>query len=298
MSEDAVKVTESIKTVAHVSEFKRFRRVFFGRGLVVFGLIAIVLFILIAIFAEFIAPYDPNEIQAAQTLQPPSSSHLLGTDPLGRDTLSRLVFGSRISLLIGVVSLSLAGIIGTLIGLASAYFGGWIQTILMRLIDALMSFPMILLALVIAALMGGGLVNVMIALGIAFMPGYARLMQGQVLAVKENDYIMAGKSLGEGHLRIMLRHILPNCFPQLVVFFTMSLGMTILTEASLSFLDVGIKAPTAAWGSMVNDGVRYLLTNPVLTFAPGIAIMIVVFSFNMVGDGLRDALDPRLRGTF
>ena len=298
MSEDAVKVTESIKTVAHVSEFKRFRRVFFGRGLVVFGLIAIVVFILIAIFAEFIAPYDPNEIQAAQTLQPPSSSHLLGTDTLGRDTLSRLIFGSRISLLVGVVSLSLAGIIGTLIGLASAYFGGWIQTILMRFVDALMSFPMILLALVIAALMGGGLVNVMIALGIAFMPGYARLMQGQVLAVKENDYIMAGKSLGAGHLRIMLRHILPNCFPQLVVFFTMSLGMTILTEASLSFLDVGIKAPTAAWGSMVNDGVRYLLTNPVLTFAPGIAIMIVVFSFNMVGDGLRDALDPRLRGTF
>jgi len=246
LSEDAVKVTESIKTVAHVSEFKRFRRVFFGRGLVVFGLIAIVVFILIAIFAEFIAPYDPNEIQAAQTLQPPSSSHLLGTDTLGRDTLSRLIFGSRISLLVGVVSLSLAGIIGTLIGLASAYFGGWIQTILMRFVDALMSFPMILLALVIAALMGGGLVNVMIALGIAFMPGYARLMQGQVLAVKENDYIMAGKSLGAGHLRIMLRHILHNFFPQLVVFFTMSLGMTILTEASLSFLDVGIKAPTAA----------------------------------------------------
>lgn len=297
MLKDTAKRTGLTETVIRVSEFKRFRRVFLGRGIVLFGLVIVILFILTAIFAEFIAPYDPNKIVAAQVLKHPSSQHLLGTDALGRDILSRIIFGSRISLMVGVVSLSIAGVVGTLIGLTAAYFGGWIQIILMRFIDALMSFPMILLALVVASLMGGGLVNIMIALGIAFMPGYARLMQGQVMSVKENDYVLATRSLGATDLRTMLRHIAPNCFAPLVVFFTMSLGMTILSEAGLSFLGVGITPPTPAWGGMVSDGVRYLRTNPVISFAPGIAIMIVVFAFNMVGDGLRDALDPRLRGT-
>ncbi len=298
MSEGTAFSTVPTQNSARVSEFKRFRRVFLGRGVVVFGMVMIIAFIITAIFAEFLAPYDPDAIDAGQILVSPSSHHILGTDTLGRDTLSRIIFGTRISLMVGVVSLAIATVIGLLIGLAAGYLGGWVQTILMRFIDALMAFPMILLALVIAALIGGGLVNVMIALGVAFMPGYARLMQGQVLSVKENDYITASRSLGANNFRIMLRHIAPNCYPPLIVFFTMSMGMTILTEAGLSFLGIGILPPTPAWGSMVNDGARYLETNSILSIAPGIAIMIVVFAFNMVGDGLRDALDPRLRGTF
>ncbi len=298
MSEKTASSTASTQITTRVSEFKRFRRVFLGRGVVVFGLVIIIAFIITAIFAEFLAPYNPDTMDANQIFAEPSRQHILGTDTLGRDTLSRIIFGTRISLMVGVVSLSIAAVIGVLIGLAAGYLGGWVQTILMRFIDALMAFPMILLALVIASLIGGGLVNVMISLGIAFMPGYARLMQGQVLSVKENEYITASRSLGANDFRIMLRHVAPNCLPPLIVFFTMSMGMTILTEAGLSFLGIGIQPPAPAWGSMVNDGAKYLEADPILAISPGIAIMIVVFAFNMVGDGLRDALDPRLRGTF
>jgi len=166
----------------------------------------------------------------------------------------------------------------------------------MRIIDALMSFPMILLALVIAGLLGGGIRNIMITLGIALIPGYARVMCGQVLSVKENDYVLAEHVTGAGNLRIMLRHIFPNCIPPLIVMITMMMGTTMLAEAGLSYLGIGVEVPTASWGSMIADGYPYLLKNPILSVAPGVALMLVVFSFNMVGDGLRDALDPRLRG--
>ena len=182
------------------------------------------------------------------------------------------------------------------LGLIAGYFGGWRYVIIMRFMDALMSFPMILLALLITTLLGGGLVNVMIALGIALMPGYARIMCGQVLSIKESDYILAGHSMGASDFRIMLRHVLPNSLPPLIVMITMMMGMTILAEAGLSYLGIGVELPTATWGGMVNEGYQRLTTNPILSFAPGIAIMLVVFSFNMVGDGLRDALDPKLRG--
>lgn len=279
------------------SELKRFLKVLFSRGLVIFGIIIILLFIMAAIFAPLLAPYDPYEQNWNETLLKPSSQHLLGTDSLGRDTLSRLIFGSRNSLMVGIVALGIAAIFGMSLGLIAGYFGGWINIIIMRFIDAMMSFPMILFALIISALLGGGMRNVMIALGIAMLPGYARLMCGQVLSVKENDYVLAEHASGAGHLRIMLRHILPNCFPPLIVMVTMQIGAAILGEAGLSFLGVGIEPPAAAWGLMVEDGRTYLLTNPILSFAPGLAIMLVVFGFNMVGDGLRDALDPRLRGT-
>jgi peptide/nickel transport system permease protein len=281
----------------HTSEFKRFRRVFFSRKLVLFGMVIIALLVLTAIFAPLLAPYNPYDQRLDQILVNPSSQHLLGTDPVGRDILSRVIYGSQNSLLVGVVALAIASTIGMSIGLIAGYFGGWVYNILMRIVDALMCFPMILMALVIAALLGGGLKNIMLALGIALLPGYARIMCAQVLSVKENDYILAAHADGAGNLRIMLRHIFPNCLPPLIVLVTMQLGATILAEAGLSFLGVGIQAPSASWGGMVNDGRQYLLTNPTLSFAPGIAIMLTVFSFNMVGDGLRDALDPRLRGT-
>jgi peptide/nickel transport system permease protein len=279
------------------SEPKRFLKVLFSRGLVIFGIIVILFVIVVAIFAPLLAPYDPYEQDWNITLLKPSPQHLLGTDSLGRDTLSRLIFGSRNSLMVGVVALAIAATLGMSLGLIAGYFGGWINAIIMRFVDSMMSFPMILFALVITALLGGGMRNVMIALGISMLPGYARLMCGQVLSVKENDYVLAEHAAGAGDLRIMLRHILPNCFPPLIVMVTMQIGAAILAEAGLSFLGIGIEPPAAAWGLMVEDGRTYLLTNPIISFAPGLAIMLVVFGFNMVGDGLRDALDPRLRGT-
>jgi peptide/nickel transport system permease protein len=293
---DVIKCAEPSEYRPHMSEFQRFSRVFFSRGVVVFGITIIGLLVITAIFAPFLAPYDPYDQDLNQALLMPSHAHLLGTDSVGRDTLSRLIYGTRNSLMVGVVSVGIASTFGMLMGLIGGYFGGWAYTIIMRIVDTLMCFPMIVLALLISALLGSGMRNVMIALGIAILPGYARLMCGQVLSIKENDYIMAEHSMGANNMRVMLSHVLPNCFPPLIVLVTMQLGAAILAEAGLSFLGVGLEPPAAAWGTMVSDGRMFLLTNPILSFAPGLAIVLVVFAFNMVGDGLRDALDPRLRG--
>jgi peptide/nickel transport system permease protein len=279
-----------------VSEWQRFRRVFFSRGIVAFGLVIIALVIFIAISAPLLAPYDPYKIDLNSALQGPSRAHWLGTDAVGRDTLSRILYGARTSLEIGLTVVLIANFVGMTLGILAGYYGGWTYTIIMRFIDALMSFPMILLALMIAALLGGGTKNVIIALSVGLVPTYTRLMCGQVLSVRQNEYILAGRSIGAADLRIITHHIFLNSLPPIIIFMTMMLGSTILAEASLSFLGIGIQAPTAAWGSMVNDGRGYLLTLPILSFAPGFAIMLVVFAFNTVGDGLRDALDPRLRG--
>jgi ABC-type dipeptide/oligopeptide/nickel transport system permease subunit len=224
--------------------------------------------------------------------------NLLGTDNLGRDILSRIIYGSRTSILVGLGAVGISVIIGEALGLIAGYFGGLTFHIIMRFIDALMSIPMMLFALIIAAMLGGGLTNVIIALGVGMISSQCRMMCGQVLTVKQNDYILAGKAMGMSDARMMLREIFPNAFPPLLVMITINLGATILSEAGLSFLGIGILPPTPAWGSMVNDGYKFLLSNPILAIAPGIAIMLVVFGFNMMGDGLRDALDPKLRGAF
>ena len=296
MSNSNTPQVEISEIPGYTGEIRRIARVFSSRKIVLFGLIVIIILLLSALFAPFIAPYDPYQPDLANVLLQPCKGHLLGTDPLGRDTLSRIIYGSRTSLMIGVVAVGIAAMIGMTMGLIAGYYGSWAYATIMRLIDALMSFPLILLALIIAALLGGGLRNVMIALGVGLIPAYARLMCGQVLSVKQNDYILSGKAMGAYNIRIMLCHVFPNCLPPLIVLITMMMGLTILAEAGLSFLGIGIEEPGAAWGAMVNDGYQYLLTNPMLSFAPGLAIMLVVFSFNMVGDGLRDALDPRLRG--
>ena len=279
-----------------VSEWRRFNKVFFSRGMVVFGMVIIVIFILVAIFANPLAPYDPNATDMNATLQNPSSAHWLGTDSVGRDTLSRIIFGTRISLEIGLIVVGIGTIIGMSLGTIAAYFGGWAYIIIMRAIDALMCFPMIILALLIASMLGPGIKNIVIALTISLMPGYARLMCGQVLSIKQNDYIIAARSLGASNLRIIMRHVVLNCLPPLIVQITMMLGATILAEAGLSFLGIGIQPPTPTWGGMVTNGRQYLTNHPVLSLAPGLALMLVVFAFNIVGDGIRDALDPRLRG--
>jgi peptide/nickel transport system permease protein len=280
-----------------VSEGKRILKVMMGRRLVVFGSVVILAFIIVAIFAPFIAPYDPYQQDLSQNLRSPSSLHLLGTDSLGRDTLSRLIYGARTSLMVGIVSVGIAATLGVALGLIAGYFGGWTYMIIMRFIDSLMAFPMILLALTIAALMGGGIKNVIIAIGISLTSLYARLMCSQVLSAKENDYVTAARATGANNIRIMIRHLIPNCLPPILILITMQLGTAILAEAGLSFLGIGIEPPGAAWGALVSDGYKYMLRTPILSFAPGIAIMLVVFSFNLMGDGLRDALDPRLRGT-
>lgn len=296
MSKDNVSITGFLEVTHRLGEWHRFRRVFFSRKIVLFGMIILVLLVITAAFANWLAPFDPYKPDMSNALLQPTGKHLLGTDIFGRDTLSRLIYGSRTALAVGFISVGIASIIGISLGILAGYFGGITNIIIMRFIDTLMPFPMIVLALLVAGLLGGGIQNVIIALSIATIPPYTRVTHGLALSIKENDYIMAQRSMGSSHLRIMIRHILPNAFPPIIVLITMMLGSLILAEAGLSFLGIGIEPPGAAWGAMVNDGYKYLQDNPVLSFAPGLAIMLVVFAFNMVGDGLRDALDPRLRG--
>jgi peptide/nickel transport system permease protein len=297
MADGVVIRTDILEAPPRVNEWSRFWRVLFGRKIVIFGLVIIGLVVITAIFAPFLAPYNPYKISSEERALSPSWKHLLGTDVQGRDTLSRIIYGSRTALMVGVIAVGISASVGITLGLIAGYFGGWMYIIIMRFIDALMSFPMILLALVIAAILGSGLKNVMIAVGVALTPGYARMMCGMVLSTKESDYVTASHAVGASNSHIMLRHLLPNCFPPVLVLITMLMGRAILAEAGLSFLGIGIEVPGAAWGAMVSDGYRYLLDNPVLSIAPGVAIILVVFAFNMLGDGLRDALDPRLRGT-
>jgi ABC-type dipeptide/oligopeptide/nickel transport system permease subunit len=277
-------------------ETRRFFRVFFNRWPVALGLIALLVFLVTSAFGPMFAPHDPYHQNLRNVLSKPCLKNLLGTDSLGRDTLSRLIYGARITLAVGIIAVGIGAIIGTALGLIAGFFGGWIYTIIMRLTDALMAVPPLLFALVLAALLGTGIKNVMIAVGFSLMPVFSRLVCGLTLSVRENEYILAVRAAGANSVRVMFRHVLPNCLSSLIVQATLTIGGAILMEASLSFLGLGIAPPAAAWGSMVYDGYRYLTTYPVLSFAPGLAVMIVVLAFNMVGDGLRDALDPRLRG--
>jgi peptide/nickel transport system permease protein len=283
------------------AEWKTIARLFFRRRLAVVGLIIISIVVLMAIFAPLLAPYDPFEVEYLESgkinkLAPPSSEHLLGTDSIGRDTLSRVIYGSRVSLLVGVGAVGLSAVLGVLLGLIAGYFGGWIFNVIMRLLDILQALPMMIFAIVLAVVLGGGVRNVILALGIQGIAAHGRLMCGQVLTVKENDYVLAMRAMGEGNSRTMFTQIFPNAFPPILVSITTGMGAVILAEAALSFLGVGISPPTAAWGNMIADGQRFLLTNPILSFAPMIPLALTVFGFNMMGDGLRDALDPRLRG--
>ena len=279
-----------------VNEIRRILKTMFSRWVVIIGAVIFIALIFTAIFAPLFAPYDPIKQELRNALAQPSAEHLLGTDEVGRDILSRIIYGSRISLMVGVIVAGVAGFFGTILGLIAGYSNAWINNIIMRIIDALMAIPPLVLALAIGAALGGGLTNIMIALGIALIPGYCRLMCAQVLTIKENDYITAANSLGASDRRILLNHIFPNAYPPLLVLVTFNLGSAILAEAGLSFLGIGIMPPEAAWGSMVSSGYKYLLTNPLMSIAPGVAIILVVVALNLVGDGLRDALDPKLRG--
>ena len=279
-----------------VNEFKRFVRVFFHRKIVLVGFIMVIAILILAAFASFIAPFDPNKQDLMNSLADPNGTNLLGTDALGRDLLSRIIHGTRVALAVGVSTVFVSAAVGTVIGLIAGYAEGVLQSVIMRLTDALISIPNLILAIIIARILQIGVAGVVLAMSISLLPGYIRLINGQVMSLKQNDYVLVARAMGAKKTRIMFRHILPNCVSPLIVQMTMMIGISILIEAALSFLGLGITPPTPAWGSLAYDGYRFLLNKPLLSIAPGIAIMILAFSFNMVGDGLRDALDPKLRG--
>ena len=263
--------------------------------LAAFSAVLILLIILIAIFAPLIAPYDHLAQHLAQRLQHPSAAHPLGTDELGRDVLSRLIFGARISLTIGLVPTLISMMIGTALGMCAGFYGGKVDFIIMRMADVMLAFPSLLLAMVVMYTMGGGLINIFIALSLVNWAGTARIVRSQTLSLKEKEYVEAARSIGVKNSVIMLRHILPHCLPSLIVLFTLDIPSAILSEASVSFLGVGAQPPSASWGLMVVRGKKYLFSEPWLSIAPSVAIMIVVLAFNFLGDGLRDVLDPYLK---
>jgi peptide/nickel transport system permease protein len=258
---------------------------------------AIVLaWLIIAIFAPFLAPYDPIKVNVTDSLIPPGSAHWLGTDDLGRDVLSRVMWGSRVSLSVGVISVSIGLLVGTSLGLAAGYLGGKFDLFIMRGIDALLAFPALILAIAITSALGPQIQNAMIAIGIVAIPAYARLTRGQVLAVRAREYIVAARTIGASPLRIVMRHIFPNIMNTLIVQATLSTAFAILAEAALSFLGLGPQPPYPSWGQDINYSQRYLANLKWwMSVGPGIAIFTAVFGFNFLGDALRDALDPRLR---
>ena len=264
--------------------------------LTVIGLVLVALLAFIAATAPLIAPADPLKQELSQRLKPPSAEHWLGTDQLGRDLLSRMIYGARISLLIGLVVVGLAAGVGIFVGLLAGFSGGWLDESLMRLTDVFFAFPALILAMAISGALGPSLTNAMIAIAIVSWPVYARLVRAQVLSLRELEYVEASRSLGASSGRIMWQHILPNTLSPLLVQASFDMGAAILAAAGLSFIGFGTQPPTPEWGIMVSDGRNYIATHPWLSLYPGLAILITVAAFNLIGDGLRDALDPRLRG--
>jgi peptide/nickel transport system permease protein len=259
------------------------------------GLIVVCILVLSAIFAPWLAPHDPYQISLDNRLQPPGGAHILGTDELGRDILSRLFYGARVSLWVGIVTVAASGLIGVSGGVVAGYLGGYWDAVIMRIVDVFLAFPVILLAIAIVAVRGPGLNNVLIALALVYWTAYARVARSVVLTLREEEYTWAARTLGASPLRIMVRHLLPNAIAPLVVLASLGMGNAILAEAALSFLGLGIQPPEASWGSMLNFGMQFLRDASFLSTMPGLAIFVTVLGFNLLGDGLRDALDPRLR---
>ncbi len=271
-----------------VSEFKQ-------SLLAVFGLVIIFSLVITAIFAPYIAPYDPLEQNYMELHSAPSISHPLGTDRLGRDLLSRVIFGSRYALMVGLGIVLIQAIVGITLGLLAGYRGGMIDATIMRLVDIMLSMPIVVLGLAVAGVLGGGLLNVIIAIGLIGWRGYARLIRGEVMSVKENAYVEASRASGASDTRIVLNHIFPNTAASIIVYATLQIPNAILISAALSFLGIGAQPPVPEWGLILSTGRDYLSTAWWIATFPGLAIMFTVLGFNFVGDGLRDALDPKLK---
>jgi peptide/nickel transport system permease protein len=275
---------------------KSFWHYFKRRRMAVGGLVMIVIMFLIAGLASFLAPYDPGKTDVSVKLKPPSLQHNVGTDQLGRDVFSRMLYGSRISLSVGFVAVGISIFIGILIGAVAGFYGGWVDSLLMRFVDTMLCFPSFFLILTVVALLGPSIFNIMVVIGITSWMGTARLVRAEFLSLRERDFTQAAKALGVKDPRIIFRHILPNALAPVFVSATLKVASAILVEAGLSFLGFGVQPPVPSWGNILTEGRTYIFDAWWLTVFPGLAILITVLSFNLLGEGLRDALDPRLRG--
>lgn len=288
---DAVKPLEKTPRTARFDLLRRLRR----HPSAMLGGIVLLIIVALVLMAPIVAPYDPLETSPIDARQSPSLHHWLGTDNLGRDIFSRIIFGGRVSLVLGVIAVAIGGIIGTALGLLAGYFRGILDTIVTQFNDMLLTFPGFLLALGAVAILGTGIFNVMIAVGISLIPSFARVVRGSTLSAREVDYVDAARVIGVGNVRIMFRHVFPNIVAPVIVLATVGIAGAILTGASLSFVGVGAQPPNPEWGLMVNEGRRYLRVAWWISTFPGVAIMIAVIAINLLGDALRDVLDPRLR---
>jgi len=278
------------------SQLKVFWRYFKKNKLAVGGMALILVTFFIAASASFLAPYDPGKTEVSMKLKPPSLEHYLGTDQLGRDVFSRMLFGSRVSLSVGFVAVAISICIGILVGAISGYYGRWIDSLLMRFVDIMLCFPSFFLILTVVALLGPSLFKVMVVIGITSWMGTSRFVRAEFLSLRERDFTQAAKALGVKDSRIIFRHILPNALAPVFVTATLDVATAILVEAGLSFLGFGVQPPAPSWGNILTEGRTYIFDAWWLTVFPGLAILITVLSFNLLGEGLRDALDPRLRG--
>lgn len=295
-SQETSEIIEQLPVITAATRIGRAWRIFVHDPRLWFGVILLA-FVIAAIFAPFVAPYPPLLYHPAASAQPPTLAHPLGTDGLGRDQLSRVIYGTRISLTVGILAILVGGLSGTLLGIIGAYFKGWVDQVITMIVDALLSFPSLILALAIVTALGPSVINVTIALAIVRIPIYARLARGQTLQASTQDYVTAAVLTGTRTRKIMIRHILPNIFSPLLVQATISISFAILDEAVLGFLGLGPQPPTPEWGSMISDAQVYLNSDPWMMLGPALAIVLIVLSLNILGDALRDHLDPRSRNT-
>ena len=279
-----------------VEEARAFVRRFFRNRSSILGAVVIAVIVACAVFANQVSPYSPVRQDYHDALMGPSIEHLLGTDSLGRDVLSRIIFGARISLVIGLSTMSIASVVGVPLGLMAGFQRGVLDSVIMRAMDGIMAFPSLILAIFLVTFLGPSTLNAMIAVAIGFIPAFARITRANVLSLREKDFVLAARIVGGSDLRLMFRHILPNCLSPIIVQFALGIGWAILIEASLSFLGLGAQPPTPSWGSMVAFGRQFIGQAPWMITFPGLAMFVTVLSFNFLGDGLREALDPGLRG--
>jgi peptide/nickel transport system permease protein len=269
-------------------------RAFAQNKTAVLGLVLAAFLVVIALLAPVLAPYDPLVQDVHNMLSPPSKKHFFGTDDLGRDVFSRVLYGARVSIVVGLSAVTVGTVIGLILGVSAGYFGGWFEIGVMRVVDVLMSFPVLVMGLMFMAILGPGMDKLILAIGLVLAPQVARLAHASTVALRDADYVVAAKAAGANPLRILRRHILPNIVGEILVMATLWTATAIRVEANLSFIGLGVSPPTPTWGNMIREGVRWLVVTPWLSIFPGLAILLAVLAFNMVGDGIRDAMDPRL----
>ncbi len=278
-----------------VSQRQRAWRTFTRNRSALVGLVMVILILLVGILAPLLAPYDPLTQSTINRLKPASAEHWLGLDSYGRDIFSRIIYGTRVALLVGVLSVALGGVLGTAIGVVAGFFGGKIDALLMRIVDIMLSFPDLITGLLVMAVLGSGTGKLIVAIGLTITPRFARIAYGPTLGLKQKEFVEAARASGQNNALILTRHILPNVMSELIVLASLWTASAIRLEASLSFIGLGVPPPTPTWGQMIRDGMVYLANLPLMSLAPGVALLITVFAFNLVGDGLRDVLDPRSR---